>query len=88
MDPQTGMTSIATFDPNASDMNWDAGSSVNAQGEPVSYGASNHAPTADGTAGEPYKGFVGEEITFNGSRSYDIDGTIVSWLWSFGDGNC
>ena len=30
---------------------------------------------------------IGEEITFNASKSYDPDGEIVSWDWSFGDGN-
>jgi hypothetical protein len=45
----------------------------------------NHAPTADATAGEPYKGFARGEITFDGSRSYDRDGRIVTWNWDFGD---
>lgn len=31
-------------------------------------------------------GVVGESITFNASSSYDMDGTIVSYLWDFGDG--
>ena len=47
----------------------------------------NHAPTADATAGEPYTGFARGEITFDGSRSYDRDGIIISWKWDFGDGN-
>jgi len=46
----------------------------------------NHRPTADGTAGEPYNGFIHQPLLFNGSRSYDRDGSIISWLWSFGDG--
>lgn len=29
---------------------------------------------------------VGEEVRFDGSRSYDSDGSIVSWAWNFGDG--
>ncbi len=29
---------------------------------------------------------VGEIRTFDGSNSYDPDGTIVSYLWDFGDG--
>ena len=45
----------------------------------------NHPPTADAYLGEPYGGFVGEEITFDGSNSYDRDGEIVSYLWDFGD---
>jgi chitodextrinase len=28
---------------------------------------------------------TGEAITFNASESYDLDGTIVRYLWSFGD---
>ncbi|UCE38560.1 MAG: PKD domain-containing protein, partial [Thermoplasmata archaeon] len=43
---------------------------------------------ADASAGSPYYGLVGEEITFNGSLSYDPDpeGYIVAWYWDFGDG--
>ncbi len=29
--------------------------------------------------------FTGEVITFNGSKSYDTDGTISSYFWDFGD---
>ena len=86
-DPSTGRTVVTAFNPSGVDMSWDAGMYIpNSQGQPVRHSRSNHAPTADGTAGEPYKGFVGEEIRFIGSRSYDMDGTIVSWHWSFGDG--
>ena len=28
-----------------------------------------------------------KNITFNASSSYDLDGTIIAWSWSFGDGN-
>ncbi|MBE3120860.1 MAG: PKD domain-containing protein [Thermoplasmata archaeon] len=88
--PQTGRTNISTFNPNETDMSWDAGMYVPVSpgnpGTPVPQVVPNHPPTADGTAGEPYKGFIGEELHFNGSRSYDRDGTIVSWHWSFGDG--
>jgi len=52
----------------------------------VNVGIVNNAPTADGTAGEPYGGFAYAEITFDGSRSYDRDGRIISWRWNFGDG--
>jgi len=44
----------------------------------------NWAPVAD--AGGPYYGDAGIAITFNGCGSYDSDGTIVSYSWSFGDG--
>jgi len=79
----TGRTGIAAFDPSNIDMSWDTGMYV--PGHPPS-GGPNHVPTADGTAGEPYKGFIGDAIKFNGKRSYDIDGTITSYNWSFSDG--
>jgi hypothetical protein len=42
------------------------------------------APVA--VPGGPYAAVVGENITFDGNASTDSDGTIVSYLWSFGDG--
>lgn len=44
----------------------------------------NRLPVSD--PGGPYAGNVGQPISFNGSRSYDPDGSIVSYLWNFGDG--
>ncbi|MBE3136375.1 MAG: PKD domain-containing protein [Thermoplasmata archaeon] len=89
-DPQTGRTIVTTFDPEQFNMSWDAGMYIPVSpgnpGTPVPQVVPNHPPTADGTAGEPYNAFIGEELHFNGSRSYDRDGTIVSWHWSFGDG--
>ncbi|MDH7517329.1 MAG: NosD domain-containing protein [Candidatus Thermoplasmatota archaeon] len=41
-------------------------------------------PFAD--ANGPYHGVVASEITFNGTGSFDLDGSIVSYSWSFGDG--
>lgn len=85
----TGCTPSSTFDPdNSSNVSWDAGMyHVDSQGNPSSPPEpGNHKPTADGTAGEPYRGVVGEILIFNGSRSYDLDGTIVTWNWTFGDG--
>jgi len=35
----------------------------------------------------PSEAKQGEEVTLNGSASYDPDGTIVNWTWDFGDGN-
>jgi len=55
-------------------------------GTPIPRVVSNHLPTADATAGEPYGGLAHAEITFDGSRSYDRDGRIISWRWNFGDG--
>ena len=47
---------------------------------------SNKLPVADLSAGEPYIDFIGEEIDFNGSLSYDPNGKIVEYEWNFGDG--
>jgi PKD repeat protein len=47
----------------------------------------NKAPNADASAGEPYQGYVNQPITFDGSKSSDPDGKIISWNWTFGDGN-
>lgn len=44
---------------------------------------SNHAPIAD--IGGPYQGRINESIIFNASKSYDSDGRILSYVWSFGD---
>ena len=44
----------------------------------------NVPPIAD--AGGPYQGDVGNEIVFDGSASTDTDGTIISYIWDFGDG--
>ena len=45
----------------------------------------NQDPVAD--AGGPYNGDVGETITFDGSNSYDPDGSVTQyrWKWSSGD---
>ena len=43
----------------------------------------NTPPVAD--AGPDQIINAGIELTFDGSGSYDTDGTIVSWEWDFGD---
>ncbi|MFW2334945.1 PKD domain-containing protein, partial [Ilumatobacter sp.] len=45
----------------------------------------NTPPVAD--ANGPYSALAGETITFDGSGSSDLDGTIDSYDWDFGDGN-
>ena len=79
----TGKTIVFIVTINESNSPWDAGMYKTS---PKRSSPRNHPPTADATAGEPYTGFVHEVITFNGSRSYDRDGRIISWRWSFGDG--
>jgi PKD repeat protein len=44
----------------------------------------NEPPVAN--ADGPYIGIEGETITFDGSGSYDNDGTELSYQWTFGDG--
>jgi chitodextrinase len=43
----------------------------------------NPLPIAD--PGDTYYGVEGSEVLFNGSESYDPDGTIQAYLWIFGD---
>lgn len=49
--------------------------------EPVD--STNMQPKAD--AGGPYYEIVNKVISFDGSASYDSDGTIVQYEWDFGD---
>ena len=42
-------------------------------------------PVADPNG--PYSGTVAVPVKFNGSASFDPDGTIVSYLWDFSDGS-
>jgi len=51
---------------------------------PKSKPKANEEPVAK--AGGPYSGYVGDAISFDGSASYDSDGSIVSYQWDFGDG--
>jgi PKD repeat protein len=45
----------------------------------------NVPPVAD--ANGPYTGTVGLAVSFDGSGSFDSDGTIVAYDWDFGDGS-
>jgi len=45
----------------------------------------NSAPTAFPNG--PYSGTEGVTTTFDGSASYDPDGSIISYEWDFGDGD-
>lgn len=45
----------------------------------------NDPPVAD--AGPDRTVIVDEVVTFDGSGSYDVDGTIIAYAWDFGDGS-
>jgi YD repeat-containing protein len=47
-------------------------------------GTGNQPPVAK--AGGPYSGVPGQNTVFNGSGSFDPDGSVASYSWSFGDG--
>ncbi|MBA3242041.1 MAG: PD40 domain-containing protein, partial [Acidobacteria bacterium] len=44
----------------------------------------NQPPVAN--AGDSYSGITGQSTVFNGSGSFDPDGSIASYSWNFGDG--
>jgi PKD repeat protein len=52
----------------------------------VADGGGNGAPYASATAGATSAG-VGESVSFDASGSADLDGSIASYEWDFGDGS-
>ena len=47
-------------------------------------GSNNQLPVAN--AGGAYNGIISQNVPFLGNGSYDPDGSVVSYSWSFGDG--
>jgi PKD repeat protein len=63
----------------------DAGATASATATAsISISISNRPPTAN--AGGPYVFQPGTALTVNGSGSSDLDGTIASYRWTWGDG--
>ena len=54
-------------------------------GAPAVTRVTNFTPEAK--AGHRVRGLPGVPVQFNGSQSFDADGTIVSYAWDFGDGS-
>jgi len=64
---------------------YNSSSSIQNGGDYLPLTEVNLRPVSDPNG--PYTGTEGIVITFNGSGSYDPNGTIVSYEWDFGDGN-
>jgi YD repeat-containing protein len=47
-------------------------------------GTSNQSPVAN--TGGTYSGTLAQNVSFNGGSSYDPDGAVVGYSWTFGDG--
>lgn len=62
----------------------DNGGATNQASTTVTVTPNTQPPVAN--AGGPYAGTVNVAISFNGAASRDPDGSVVSYLWNFGDG--
>jgi len=80
--PTTKETSQFTFDPLV-DQVFDCGMYTTNHG---SIPTRNLPPSANALAGAPYQGITGKPVLFQGWYSSDSDGSIVQYLWDFGDG--
>jgi serine protease len=65
-------------------LNWTPDSETSEDPPPAEEPPVNNPPTAD--AGVDQSGFVGDTIVFDGSGSFDSDGSVVDYSWNFGDG--
>jgi hypothetical protein len=85
----TNKLTMERINPSSSavESNWQNSNVVN--GTPRSqnsvYAIPNMPPVAQ--AGDDIITYVGDQVDFDASSSYDSDGVIVNYLWDFGDGN-
>jgi parallel beta-helix repeat protein len=49
-------------------------------------GNKNNTKSPFSNANGPYFGVIAKEVSFDGSQSFDLDGTIIKYEWDFGDG--
>ncbi len=64
----------------------DNGGLTNTTSQTVQVGMPNQAPTA-AFSYSPVNPGVGQWVQFDGSASFDPDGTITAYTWNFGDGS-
>lgn len=64
----------------------EADSDTDIVSDTISVSAPNQPPVADPNGSDPYTGTENTPLSFDGSGSYDPDGTITSYSWNFGDG--
>ncbi len=50
------------------------------------YNNQNNTKNPFAKPGETYSGFILGDILFDGTESFDLDGTIANYSWDFGDG--
>jgi VCBS repeat-containing protein len=81
-----GETAIDAFDYTVSDGN--GGTATATVSLDVTGAEDNVAPVAELTAGpgDDNQFWIRQTITFDASKSFDGDGSIVKYLWKFGDG--
>lgn len=80
----TGNT-IERSDPNTDSDTFSDWALAANNGNPQTQASANVPPIA--VANGPYNGTAGQSVNFSSAGSNDPDGTIVSYLWDFGDGN-
>lgn len=79
-----GVFTFTVTNVSASNHTYNSSLNVETSDSISSNGSTNQKPVAN--AGADQAANVGDMVSFNGSGSYDPDGTIASYQWNFGDG--